>query len=159
MLARSGRACSHASQENKCVGIVHSALFTRPLALWRLAHAAKTTGRATSRRVEILADVANVAAQFGAGSEHGLQSTPSRGLRFHGQLYCATAALGAPPPDSTCEHCLHSLQHPFHLSRQTKSHSTREALCNSCGKQANRHLLRVDRQRLRPRQAGQLLHA
>ena len=54
----------------QCVGIVHSALFTRPLALWRLAHAAKTTGRATSRRVGILANVANVAARFGPGSEH-----------------------------------------------------------------------------------------
>jgi hypothetical protein len=52
----------------QCVGIVHSALFTRPLALWRLAHAAKTTGRATSRRVGILANVANVAARFGPGS-------------------------------------------------------------------------------------------
>ena len=68
MLARSGRGVLARIAVKECVGIVHSALFTRPHALWRLAHAAKTTGRATSRRVGILADVANVAAQFGPGA-------------------------------------------------------------------------------------------
>ncbi len=52
------------------VGIVHSAHLACPLPWRTLVHATKTTGNNTSRRVRILADVANVTSQLGPESGH-----------------------------------------------------------------------------------------
>ena len=46
------------------VWIVDCTHLTRPLAWWALIHTTKSTGSATRGRIGILADVANVTAQF-----------------------------------------------------------------------------------------------